>query len=166
MQKTLSIIGIILLIVLGAVGGYFLRGLMIPDNPPIVQRDTLWLHDTVSFPVPVPQKKWIHDTTYIAVTDTIQRKDTTYIPVPRETTFYADSLYEAWVTGYKAQMDSIHIFQKTAYIEVRVPVEKIVRKRWGIGIQAGAGVQYGAIHKQMDIGPYIGVGVSYNLLSF
>ena len=166
MQKTLAIIGIILLFVLGAIGGWWLRGTRIPNVEPVVKRDTLWQHDTVKFPVPVPEKKWIHDTTYIAVTDTIHLKDTIFVPIPRETTFYKDSLYEAWVTGFRATLDSVHVFKNTAYIEVQVPVEKIVRKRWGIGIQAGAGVQYGTIHKQMDVGPYLGVGISYNILNF
>ena len=35
------------------------------------------------------------------------------------------------------------------------------QKRWNVGIQAGIGVQYGLINKQLDAGPYIGVGLSY-----
>ena len=162
MQKTLAIIAIVLLFALGVFGGYWLRGLRKgPDVPPVAKTDTLWKHDTVRFPVPVPEKKWIHDTTYIAVTDSIfiHRHDTTYIQIPRETTYYADSLYEAWVTGFRAQMDSIHIFQKTAIVEV--PVYKYVKKPWGVGIQAGA-----TYIPKAGFTPYVGIGVSYNIINF
>ena len=34
-------------------------------------------------------------------------------------------------------------------------------KRWNIGIQAGFGATYGLVGKTLDVGPYIGVGISY-----
>lgn len=34
-------------------------------------------------------------------------------------------------------------------------------KRWNIGFQAGFGFQYGMFSKNVDAGPYLGVGVSY-----
>ncbi len=34
-------------------------------------------------------------------------------------------------------------------------------KHWNIGVQAGFGVQYDLIHKQLGAGPYIGLGISY-----
>lgn len=34
-------------------------------------------------------------------------------------------------------------------------------KRWNIGFQAGFGVQYGIFREKVDMGPYLGVGVSY-----
>ena len=162
MQKTLSYLAIALLFVLGAIGGWWLRGLKgVPDNPPIIKTDTIWRHDTLRFPVPVPETRWVHDTTYIALTDSVivHRHDTTYVQIPRETTYYRDSLYEAWVTGFRASLDSIHVFRSTAIVEV--PVEKIIRKRWGLGLQAGATY----IHNE-GVTPYLGLGISYNILNF
>jgi len=34
-------------------------------------------------------------------------------------------------------------------------------KRWNIGFQMGLGFQYGMFNKSVDVGPYLGVGVSY-----
>lgn len=34
-------------------------------------------------------------------------------------------------------------------------------KRWNVGIQAGFGVGYNLLDKNLTLGPYIGVGVSY-----
>lgn len=34
-------------------------------------------------------------------------------------------------------------------------------KRWNIGLQAGIGVQYGLIGRGFDVGPYVGIGLSY-----
>ena len=159
MQKTLSIIGIILLVILGAVLGWWLRGFRPVIIDPVVQTDTLWLHDTVSITKPVPQTRWLHDTTYVAVTDTIHRHDTLYVPIPRETTFYSDSLYEAWVTGFRASLDSIHILQRTAVVEK--VIYRDLRKRWGIGVQVG-----GTYLPKTGATPYVGIGISYNLITF
>lgn len=35
------------------------------------------------------------------------------------------------------------------------------KKKWNVGIQAGIGAQYDLLHKQIGIGPYIGIGVAY-----
>ena len=34
-------------------------------------------------------------------------------------------------------------------------------KRWNIGFQTGFGFQYGMFNKTIDVGPYLGVGVSW-----
>ena len=39
-------------------------------------------------------------------------------------------------------------------------------KRWGIGIQAGAGIGYDINNKKLSSGPYIGIGISYNILTW
>ena len=159
MEKTLAYLSIVLALLLGSFFGYWLRG----EGPGTIeyQTDTLWRYDTVRIPQPVPVNKWIHDTTYIAITDTalIHHHDTTFVPIPRETTLYRDETFEAWVTGFRSTLDSIHVFQKTAIVEV--PVVKTVSKRWGIGVQAGA-----TYLPKQGITPYVGVGVSYNLLTF
>ena len=163
MQKTLAIIGIILLVVAGVFLGWWLRGFRPVVIEPVVQTDTLWLHDTIKIQQPAPKAKWIHDTTYLAVRDTVQMHDTTYVPIPRETTFYTDaSSYEAWVTGFRASLDSIHVFQQTAIVE-KVVYQKVKRK-WGIGVNAGWGVMVDPFGGKATVhtGPTVSVGVSYN----
>lgn len=93
--------------------------------------------------------------------DTIYMRDTIIIPVPISQSYYRGADYEAWVSGYKPNLDSLNIFHST---EVRcVTKTEIIReraKRWGIGIQAG----YGWNGEKFT--PYIGAGVTYTFLRF
>lgn len=133
-----------------------------PDVPE-VQRDTVWVHDTLRIPAPKPKIVHVVDTAYVPVPDTVlvHHHDTAYVPVPISQAYYSAEEYEAWVSGYRPKLDSLHLNQKTAYIEV--PVVKTVTKKthWGIGIQAGA-----TYMKDAGIVPYVGIGVSYNPLTF
>lgn len=86
--------------------------------------------------------------------DTIHVGDTV---VQREQAYYEDSLYRAWVSGYRPRLDSIEVFPKTVYQTVTNDIYHTVKpkkKRWGIGLQAGYGYPGGF---------YVGCGVSYNL---
>lgn len=166
MQKTLAIIGIVLLAISGAVLGWWLRGLTQPKPvEPVIQKDTLYLRDTVEVDRPVPQPYPVYlpsDTVRLVTT----QHDTVEVMVPMEQKHYSDSLYDAYVSGFKPSLDSLRIYQTTKVVTITEIVKVPEKKRWGIGVQAGAGIQYGTIHKQMDVGPYIGVGISYNILSF
>lgn len=89
------------------------------------------------------------------LTDTIRIGDTV---VYREQAYYEDSLYRAWVSGYRPRLDSLMVFSKTVYQtvtnDIYHPVAiKSKKKRWGFGLQAGYGPG----------GWYVGAGVSYNL---
>lgn len=125
-------------------------------------RDTViqWQFDTIEIEKPVPYyiTKVVKDSIMvpIIVTDTlIQGKtDTLYVPVVREQAFYKDSTYEAWVSGFQPQLDSIHLFRDTKIVTVTR------KSRWSLGVQAGAGLA------KSGFSPYIGVGLSYNILSF
>lgn len=91
-----------------------------------------------------------------SVTDSIQ------ITLPITQKIYTDSTYEAWVSGYMPSLDSIRIFHPRAYI-TRTVTNTQVRyetKRWGLGVQVGAGVTPGKIE------PYVGIGISYNIFSW
>ena len=167
MQKTLAIIGIVLLSISGAVLGWWLRGLTQPKPvEPIVQIDTLIQHDTLTVEKPVPRIVRVIDTMLVPVVDTVHTRDSVFISLPKEKKVYEDSTYRAVVSGYKPSLDSISVYQTTKVVTITEIVKVPEKKRWGIGVQAGMGVQYGTIHKQVDVGPYIGVGISYNILSF
>ena len=161
MEKRLAYLAIALVFAAG-----FFIGLQVQRHRPgpvvtQVQKDTLWIHDTLRIQQPAPKAKTVHDTTYLAVTDTVRLRDTLFVPIPRETAYYKEEDYEAWVTGYKASLDSLHIFQKVGVVEV--PVYKTITKhaRWGIGVQAGA-----TYLPNTGVTPYVGLGVSYNLFTF
>lgn len=171
MEKRLLYLAIALAFVLGAFVGLSLRRTQPgPGVDPEPKRDTTWLHDTVTVQLPAPKTKTPRDTVYLPAPvppdTTGHAPDTVYVPVPIETSYYADEGWEAWVTGYKATLDSLHIHQATAIVEV--PVFKTVTKhaRWGVGLQAGATYLPGTQGQQGAIQPYVGLGLSYNIITF
>lgn len=91
------------------------------------------------------------------LTDTIRIGDTV---VHREQAYYEDSLYRAWVSGYRPRLDSLQIFPKTVYQTVMNDIYHTItprKKRWGLGMQVGYGYPSGI---------YAGIGVSYNLFQW
>lgn len=91
------------------------------------------------------------------LTDTMRIGDTV---VHREQAYYEDSLYRAWVSGYRPKLDSLMIFPRTVYRTVTNDIYHTItpkKKRWGLGLQAGYGFYPG------QSGFYVGVGVNYNL---
>ena len=130
-----------------------------------VKVDTLFVYDTIFIEKPVINKVEIIDTLRLPVpiTDTLMLHDTVFVHLPIEQRQYSDPRYTAWVSGYRPQLDSILIYQRTEYItkEIKTVTKP---KRWGIGLQVGYGV---SLHNgQIHPAPYIGVGLSYSLINW
>ena len=110
----------------------------------------------VERPTPV---KLVEKSTY---TLTVYRgTDTLYVPVPIRQYSFRDSLYSLDVSGFNVTLDRLEVYPKTVYRTVTNTSERVVtdRKRWGLGIQAGYGYNFGSGKP----GPYIGIGVQYSL---
>lgn len=123
--------------------------------PGEVVRDTIITNriDTIRDTVPVPVYESVVDSFPFVVpvpSDTV--RDTVYLPITQK--IYKDSLYTAYVSGYRAKLDSIEVYSKTRTMFVR---GRAKRKRFGLGVQAG----YGFLGNKLS--PYVGVGVSCNL---
>ena len=160
-SKTLFWVTLAVTFVLGACFGFWLRGLR-PAKPvePIVKTDTLYLRDTIRIDRPVPRIVRIVDTMLIPVIDTVHTRDSIFISIPREEKVYEDSTYRAVVSGFKPSLDSLHIYPVTKVITTTLTTPQKT-KRWGIGLQAGVGFS-----PKGTAVPYVGVGISYDLLSF
>ena len=135
-----------------------------PEPSVVIERDTVWKDSIIREPlpaetintgrvvylrIPVPGKR---DT----LRDTI--RDSIDIPVPIYQKRYEDSLYTAWVSGYRPNLDSIRLYLP----EVQTTITKTIVKPSPLitfGIQAGGG--YGIINRKPDI--YVGVGGQLNL---
>lgn len=90
----------------------------------------------------------------IRLTDTMRIGDTV---VHREQAYYEDSLYRAWVSGYRPRLDSLQVFPRTVTHTVTNDIYHTIipkKKRWGLGLQVGYGYPDGA---------YVGIGINYNL---
>ena len=145
---------------IGFLAGWFSR---VPDRVEdfIEKVDTLVVRDTIMRDRPVFVDRYLvrTDTVKLAVHDTTLRVDSVLVDVPIERRVYEeDSLYRAVVSGYRPSLDSLLVYRTTTEITKFVPVP--VKKRWGVGIQAGYGFS------QKGISPYVGVGISYNLINF
>lgn len=127
------------------------------ERVPVIVRDTVQT-DTVRDTVPVPVYVRVVDSIPVPLVipvsgDTV--RDTVYLPITQKV--YRDSLYTAYVSGYRAKLDSIEVYNRTHTITIR---ERSKRKRWGLGVQAGYGLA------GSKAGPYVGVGVHYNLFEW
>ena len=104
----------------------------------------------------IPVKETIIRIDTLTLPDTLRLSDTVYVEIPITSKVYEDSLYKAWVSGYRARLDSIEVYPVRTIETVYVP--QVKRTRWGIGLQAGFGTDL-----RGGWMPYVGVGVSYDL---
>jgi hypothetical protein len=143
------------------VGG-FLSGKHFSNVEPteIVKVDTFLVVDTLRIIQPIEKTKEVvrMDTVRLLAVDTLRISDTVTVVVPIESKEYSDSTYKAWVSGYKASLDSIEVYPKTQTIHNTTTTVK--RTKWNISAQIGMG------YCGNQIKPYVGVGFGYNLFSW
>ena len=162
-QYILTGVGIAVAVLIG-----FLIGQQYPQKSPVEpikeKVDTLLIFDTITLTKPVFVEKIQLDSVYMPVTDTLWKHDTLYVYLEREQIQWQDSLCRVYASGINPQVDSVtHFVQETIVNrEISVPVK--VKSRWGLGIQVGYGA--GVNGKQVYLTPYVGVGISYNILSW
>lgn len=129
--------------------------------------DTILFYDTIKYDTLIPRDsiviKYITEKLPVvkdsiscdsSKQDTLQQ-DSALVVIPITQKHYKEDDFEAWVSGYKAALDSIHVYPEHFYLK-----ERVKRKRWGIGLQVGYGIVPG------KHGFYGGIGVSYNLFGW
>ena len=131
-----------------------------PLEPTEIKVDTLVIRDTIMQYKPIFVDKIKVDSVLIPVKDTIVIRDSVYIYMDREKITWRDSLCEVYVSGIMTSVDSVRHFQEYKYITIETQVPVKVKSHWGLGVNAGYGVGKGGLT------PYIGVGISYNILSW
>lgn len=116
--------------------------------------------DTIFSEKPVPVYKYISRTEFVEVPSDSVRVDTVkeLVFLPREYMVYKDSTYRAVVSGVQPRLDSIEIYRKTQVQTITKTVRVPDRKRWGLGVQVGAGFN------GKEVQPYVGLGVSYDIV--
>lgn len=122
--------------------------IQITDTITIIKRDTI----TIIKPQPVIR--------YVdrIVRDTLYNTDSVLVPVdvPIETKVYQDSSYRAVVSGYKASLDTISIFNKNQIQYINKITYKT--KKWNISPSIGFG--YGMFNRKFDV--YVGLSIGYS----
>ena len=111
-----------------------------PRDSTIVRTDTVWL-------TAVRQK---------VIRDTVWRDSLTQAVVPITQKHYGDTAYDAWVSGFRARLDSIRIRHRTVTVTNTIYKELPTKeKRWNVSLQAGYGFTPNGAQ------PYVGIGVGY-----
>ena len=125
--------------------------------------DTLYLRDTIVQYEPILEERVVLKNVLVPVTDTLKIHDTLYVYLEREQVVWQDSLSRVYASGILPQIDSVqhYITERIVSKEVTIHVKKPCK--WGLGIHVGYGVQFGS---QVTTAPYVGVGVSYNILNW
>ena len=125
-------------------------------NAPSAKIDTVVIHDTLHIAKPISVESAVVRIDTIRVKDA---NDTIYIsvPIPITQQRYTDSAYTAWVSGYAPRLDSIHVYPRREVITTTIRPKP---RRWGVGVHGGVGIT------PKGVQPYIGVGISYNILTF
>ncbi len=158
-EKVMTILCVIPLILIGILIGQNHRQ-KTPLEPTETKVDTLVIRDTIMQYKPIFVDKIKVDSVLIPVKDTIVIRDSVYIYMDREKITWRDSLCEVYASGVMASVDSVRHFQEYKYITIETQIPVNVRSHWGLGVNAGYGVGQGGLT------PYIGIGVSYNILSW
>lgn len=122
--------------------------------------DTLFIRDTFKVTEPKYITKRVVDSIPYPVTDTIRMRDTLYVILERQQVTWEDSLSRVYASGVNPQVDSVIHFTQDMIITKEIPVIQDKKTRWGIGVQAGVCVG------KNGLTPFVGVGVSYNILSW
>lgn len=81
--------------------------------------------------------------------------DSVEVVLPLSQRVYESDEYKAWVSGVRPQLDSIVVYQRCETVKIRYPP-----KRWHIGPTLGVGVT------SKGVGPFIGVSLTYSVISF
>lgn len=148
----------------------------------VVEHDTLWRDTTIYKPVAVDSHK-TGEVVYIKVpivggagcpdvggqdpgSDlpghcplTSEHRDSIEVPIAIEQKRYEDSLYTAWVSGFRPALDSIRIYHP----EITTTITKtIVQKapRLSVGLSVGPGI---SIDRERHMGIYVGFTAQYRL---
>lgn len=129
----------------------------------VVEHDTLWRDTTIYKPVAADSQK-TGETVFIRIPypvptpgDTVH--DSISVPIPIEQKRYEDSLYTAWVSGFRPALDSIRLHQPEIVTTI---TETIVKKapRLSVGLSVGPGV---SIDRDHHMGIYVGFTAQYRL---
>ena len=159
----ISVAKIALLVVIAFTAGqrHALKRLVLPQKERV---DTLFIRDTITSEKPVYLTRTTVDSIPypVPVRDTLWKTDTIWLA--REQVVWQDSLSKVYASGVSVEIDSVSHFLSTQIVTKERDVIVKVKPKWSIGVHAG----YGAYMKngQVSAAPYVGVGVSYNILSW
>ena len=149
-DKKLALVALVWFVI-GGVCGFFI-GKAAYDKPLIesVTRDTVTIVDTIPhyYPQPVDgtEVKTVHkwltrvDTDTIVKTDVITCHDSVLVEVPIESKHYHSDEYDAYISGFEPNLDSIFVYKKKEIITNTIT--RTVKDSKHFFLDVGAGCEY------------------------
>ena len=124
------------------------------DNP---VKDTIWKYDTIKFEKSLIQPFDFSDKWRILSGNIILKDDTIGLNIKEDQVFFD---YTIAIEDGCIYIKSDNPYVKYDYVTA-IQEQQKKPKHWNIGFQAGLGFQYCMFNKTIDVGPYLGVGVSW-----
>ena len=124
------------------------------DNP---VKDTIWKYDTIKFEKSLIQPFDFSDKWRILSGNITLKDDTIGLNIKEDQVFFD---YTIAIEDGCIYIKSDNPYVKYDYVTA-IQEQQKKPKRWNIGFQTGFGFQYGMFTKTIDVGPYLGVGVSW-----
>ena len=124
------------------------------DNP---VKDTIWKYDTIKFEKSLIQAFDFSDKWRILSGNITLKDDTIGLNIKEDQVFFD---YTIAIEDGCIYIKSDNPYVKYDYITA-IQEQQKKPKHWNIGFQTGFGFQYGMFNKTIDVGPYLGVGVSW-----
>lgn len=117
--------------------------------------DTIYKESIVNIPKYVPKEVIVNDTVY---------REVIYQTYKDSTESYDISINCNDLNYYQLNIHRVDTLRFRDTINMQIPIieKKPKPKRWGIGVQTGLGYS----PNNNNVSPYIGVGISYNILNF
>lgn len=140
-------------------GSFVLGRVTKPVPVPEHRVDTVVLRDTVRDTVRIPKVSYYvrTDTVFLAVPgDTVRIE----VEVPIERKVYRTDDYRATIEGFRPSLVDIEIYRRTEFVTRTETIRVPVKRRWGIGLQAGYGYNFDRFY------PYVGIGLQYSIVSW
>ena len=141
-------------IAIGALCGFFTgKAMYKPTYDEKVTRDTLIVHDTVPDINPTPKDsatvKYVTRFLPVVKSDTINHfvevskmiNDTVEVQVPITSKHYQGKNYDAYVSGFETNLDSIFVYNETQYITETI-TKTVKDKGKHFFLDVGAGCEY------------------------
>lgn len=127
--------------------------------------DTLIVRDTITqYKAVIEERVKLEKyPVFVEKTDTLWKHDTLYVYLQREQVVWKDDYSKVYASGIMPKVDSVEHYVTREIVTKEISVPKVKKTRWGIGVQVGYGIQFG---DQIHAAPYVGVGVSYDLLTW
>ena len=126
--------------------------------------DTIPIYDTITYDTIIPRDsvtlryEVVHLPIASPVIDSLSMPssiDSIKVTIPITQKHYKEKDFEAWVSGYNPNLDSIHVYPTSYYLKPN-PIKK---KKWVISVGANAG--YNPFTRRFE--PTIGVNIGWKL---